>query len=356
MRSPPAAIEAAIQSSAFSLPTLVHVALANGDVLRFTNWDQPLQTDMANEGISPAPIYYPNMMEGLSAFSAQINGPIDDTELILIIDGTDILADDVRRGVYDNAVVTKGFVDPDELDEPWLFAKYDSSQCDIEGLKIKFELLGSEKRLEQPVGRVLTANCPYVFGDNDCGIPARANAWAATTVYALNAIVKRLTGTGIYWFKVTTAGTSAGSEPTWPTTNGGTVVDGTVTWTAFRARRLTGTVATVSNRTTFTATGVTVAVDYFGEGELTFLTGDNAGDRRTVKSDNGAGAIVLKTGAYDDITIGDTFEVVVGCRKRLSEDCVTKHDNAANSRTLTLRYGGFPFLAGENVTATAGKG
>ena len=32
-------------------------------------------------------------------------------------------------------------------------------------------------------------------------------------------------------FKCTTAGTSGVSEPTWPTTEGGTVVDGGVTWT-----------------------------------------------------------------------------------------------------------------------------
>lgn len=45
-------------------------------------------------------------------------------------------------------------------------------------------------------------------------------------------------------FKVTTSGTSAGSEPTWPTSEGGTVVDGGVTWTEvsllFQAGTFTG--------------------------------------------------------------------------------------------------------------------
>ncbi len=55
-------------------------------------------------------------------------------------------------------------------------------------------------------------------------------AWAATTVYALNALRRPVTANGLQ-YKVTTGGTSAGVEPTWPTTYGATVVDGTVTWT-----------------------------------------------------------------------------------------------------------------------------
>lgn len=42
-------------------------------------------------------------------------------------------------------------------------------------------------------------------------------------------------------FEATVAGTSATTEPTWPTTVGGTVVDGTVTWTARAAARVTWT-------------------------------------------------------------------------------------------------------------------
>jgi hypothetical protein len=57
-------------------------------------------------------------------------------------------------------------------------------------------------------------------------------AWQATTAYTLGQVRRRVTGSGLLVFRVTTAGTSGASEPTWPTTVGGTVVDGTVTWTA----------------------------------------------------------------------------------------------------------------------------
>tara|TARA_Y100000015_G_scaffold8868_2_gene8369 strand:- start:5080 stop:6117 length:1038 start_codon:yes stop_codon:yes gene_type:complete len=57
--------------------------------------------------------------------------------------------------------------------------------------------------------------------------------WAASTAFSVGD-VRRPTvsyGTGL-WFRCTTAGTSASSEPTWPTDIASTVTDGTCVWTA----------------------------------------------------------------------------------------------------------------------------
>ena len=61
-------------------------------------------------------------------------------------------------------------------------------------------------------------------------------AWAATTSYAVGAIVRAtaVQDFGLV-FKCTTAGTSGSTQPTWPTLLDGTVVDGSVTWTAISA-------------------------------------------------------------------------------------------------------------------------
>lgn len=58
--------------------------------------------------------------------------------------------------------------------------------------------------------------------------PAAAPAWAATTAYALGL---KVTLSGGQKLEATTAGTSGATQPTAPASVGGTVTDGTVTWT-----------------------------------------------------------------------------------------------------------------------------
>jgi hypothetical protein len=65
---------------------------------------------------------------------------------------------------------------------------------------------------------------------------ANVPVWQATTTYGI-ATVKPTTPNGFYY--ITNGGVSAGTEPTWPTSTGATVTDGTVTWTA--AQVSTGT-------------------------------------------------------------------------------------------------------------------
>jgi len=65
-------------------------------------------------------------------------------------------------------------------------------------------------------------------------------AWQATHAYVLTNFVSKV-APNAYRYECTVAGTSAASEPTWPTTPGETVTDGTVTWTC---RKLTYILAT----------------------------------------------------------------------------------------------------------------
>lgn len=59
-------------------------------------------------------------------------------------------------------------------------------------------------------------------------------SWVASTAYSLNAI-RRPTqpNRNGFGYRVTTAGTTGSSEPTWPTEYGATVTDGSVVWTCY---------------------------------------------------------------------------------------------------------------------------
>lgn len=67
---------------------------------------------------------------------------------------------------------------------------------------------------------------PVVEAKNGASATTRANS----TAYSLNAYLVPAVANG-YFYKVTTAGTSAGSPPTFPTTVGDTVTDGTAVLT-----------------------------------------------------------------------------------------------------------------------------
>ena len=57
-----------------------------------------------------------------------------------------------------------------------------------------------------------------------------ASAWGATATITLNAYRIPTVANGRF-YKATTGGTTGSTQPTWPTTSGATVTDGTVVWT-----------------------------------------------------------------------------------------------------------------------------
>lgn len=98
--------------------------------------------------------------------------------------------------------------------------------------------------------------------DQDKGRYKGTAPWAASTAYVLND-VRRPTAANGRLYRVTTAGTSAATEPVWPTTAGATVTDGTVVWTEDGTRdipyyEVTGTGYTAGG---IALTGKTVTYD-----------------------------------------------------------------------------------------------
>jgi hypothetical protein len=74
-------------------------------------------------------------------------------------------------------------------------------------------------------------------GNNGCAMGFAVTGWLATTAYTQS---QGIVDSNFNVEKVTTAGTSGGSQPTWGTTVGGATTDGTVTWTNEGPLTLTG--------------------------------------------------------------------------------------------------------------------
>lgn len=87
------------------------------------------------------------------------------------------------------------------------------------------------------------------------------------------------------------------------------------------------TVTAVTDRQVFTSSG-SEPPDYYGEGIVTWNTGDNAGVSQKVRTFE-AGVFTLILPMVLDIQVGDTFTAIAGCRKRLA-DCRDKFDNVVN--------------------------
>ncbi len=92
---------------------------------------------------------------------------------------------------------------------------------------------------------------------------------------------------------------------------------------------VTGSVTAVTSGTTWQDSARSEADDWFGAGVVTWLTGLNAGLRYDIKSHTGTTLETFEA-AYYGVTVGDTYSLVPGCRKRLV-DCRDKYNNILNS-------------------------
>ncbi len=111
------------------------------------------------------------------------------------------------------------------------------------------------------------------------------------------------------------------------------------------------TVTNVTSNQVFRDSARAEADDWFGQGEVIWLTGNNAGVHSKVKSYTGGGGsngtFTLDKSVWLDIQVGDTGTAIVGCRKRRAEDCRDKFDNVEN-------FGGEPDRKGtDSVTKRA---
>lgn len=218
------------------------------------------------------------------------------------------------------------------------------------------EFFGLVELLSNTVGRKYSRICSHTLGDANCGIELRPATWQASTAVVLLEACLASSYDGVRQV-CTTAGTTGASEPTWSTTPGGTTSDGTAEWTCYPAYVLQGSVTATADTQSFVDITRVEADGYLNYGRLLWTGGLNSGIDRVVKESAADGSIMLHDTLPFDITIGDTYEVEIGCNHLLkmpgdvwgspyTGDCRAKFNTEDGGNAKN--YAGFPEQPGND--------
>lgn len=275
MKPIPAALQAHYNSGATSVSHAIVIQREDGEVFGFTSHDRSFVMDVTPWGHDEDALVF-DARQGLdaSAIVTTAGFEVDNLELTTLDDGTLFDRDEVLAGTWTNAEFRifryRWDVAPVVIanDVETLIRGW-FGEVTLNQNTIQVELRGLTQKLQQPVGIVSTKTCRARLGDGACKVNL------ATFTHSL-------------------------------------------------------TVTGVTDKRTFTASGATQAADYFGEGIVTWLTGDNAAGRPHKVREFAAGVFTLSLPTVLPIQVGDTFTAVAGCRKRLTEDCKVKFNNVLN--------------------------
>jgi len=275
--------------------------VGNQPIVRLTSY--PTALKMSNAAVYHATSGYE--FSGLSA-TADMSGSGVDLDGILQAGG--ISLDDLQVGAYDNArvyVFATSWSAPIEDEEPLSLLFF--GKVDITDHKYRVQLMSAIDVLSQKVGRNYSPSCPWTLFDQHLG----GNLIATSR--------SRCTGPR--------------ADP-----DGPQMADYLVT----------GTLTAVASQYQFTDSGRAEADDWFGYGEILFTTGANAGLKPFQIKVFASGAFTLHEALPYPPQVGDEYQAIPGCRKRL-EDCRGKFGNAIN-------FGGQPHVPSKTVYSQRGRG
>lgn len=198
--------------------------------------------------------------------------------------------DDLDSGVYDNArmyVFATSWAAPVEDEEP--LGAFIFGAVNTEDEKYTVEMMSLIDVASQDVGRTYSAVCPWTLFDETLdGFRPQPN-------------------------RSRCSGPRASPD-------GPVIAD----------YKVTGTITAVTNSAVVIDTTRTEMDDWFGYGNIRFTTGPNAGLKPMQIKSFAGGVITLIESFFYMPAVGDAYEMIPGCRKRLAQDCVAKYGNGIN--------------------------
>ena len=221
--------------------------------------------------------------EGLNPAQTEqeIGGSVNNSQMVGALDPELATETDILYGLWDSAFVTVFEVNQRDLSMGTIVLGYGTvGALSVGRTAFQAEFRSLTQFLQQTVGEKFTAPCRYIFGETRCGVDL-----------------------------------------------------GPIT--------VSGTITSVTSARVITDSARAEAADYFGAGILTMTSGELDGFQIEVSEfSSGQFSFVLPMPAYP--AVGDTYEVVPGCRKRFTEDCIAKWSNG-------VRFGGFPHVPGPDI-------
>jgi uncharacterized phage protein (TIGR02218 family) len=328
-----------------SLATCWRVQRLDGAIYAFTDLDRDITisgtTYAAATGFQRA------------AIASASNLSVDETELIGFVDGATVTAIDLDAGRWDGASVrifVVNWSDPAHLDVKMRKGVLGEASI-LDNGTWRAEIRGLAQWLQQTIGELYSPECRADLGDGRCRLPIRPGLIARSTAYAAGTFVRVETdvaASGSYReerriYECTTAGTTAGSAPTFDETPGNTTADGTAVFTAREAMTRAYTVASSANRETLVLTADDGALAGYTDARFTggvavIETGANAGISREVLAYSaGTRTVQLFTPLPFSLQPGDVLRLQPGCDKRY-DTCIGFGNR--------LNFRGEPFVPG----------
>jgi uncharacterized phage protein (TIGR02218 family) len=260
-----AELAAHYEGECLTLAKLWKITRRDGEVFGFTDHDKPL-TYLSVD-------YEPTSAYDASAVSIRSELNADNMEAAGLLDSEGINTQDIEAGTWDGARFQLLEVNYEDLTmghNTLLTGEF--GQLTRKANTFVAELRGLMFKLQNNIGRVVTASCDADLGDARCGVD-------------------------------------------------------------LEALRVSGTVTTGASQIAFTASAMAQAADYFTYGVVTWVTGDNAGRSMEVKQHQAGGVFTLQLDMPHAIDVGDTFTAVPGCNKVGRDgDCKNKFSNYGRFR------------------------
>jgi len=270
----------------------VRIVTVNGTIFRFVSYAHDLI--MSNGAIYKTDLgYEPTDL----VIETNTTGSLWDLEGFFEIAGID--RDQLKSGLMDNARVylfATSWAVPIEDEEP--ATKGIMGKASIRDGRYTIEVMGLIDTMNQSVGRTFGPLCDWTLFD------------------------ETLDGDVIPYERSRCTGPRAAQ-------------DGPLIATY----KVTGTVTSVTSQKIWTDSARAEAAVYFDYGFVKWTSGDNAGlPSQPIKAHAAGGVITQYHSAHYPIQIGDAYEMIPGCNKKKSGDCVTKFSNGINN-------GGFEDMA-----------